>query len=403
MNLRTSEPPNRRTHVARGSRAFWKINLAVFSAGFSVFLLMYAVQPLLPIFTREFHINAATSSLALSLTTAFLALSMLVIGAVAEGWSRKPLMSASLLAAAVLTLLSSAVRDWPMFLLIRAIEGVAIAGLPAIAMAYLGEEIHPDDVGVSMGLYVGSGALGGMTGRLLTGVMTDLFSWRPTLAAIGGLGVVAAAIFSVSLPASARFHPRSLSMRTLLDTYKAHLRDPVILTLVVEAGLVLGTLVTVYNYSSFRLLAPPYRLSQTAVGSVFGLYVFGFFSSSLMGLLSHRFRRPILLRVGLITMMLGVGATLMRPLAFVILGIGLVTIGFFASHSIASSWVGLRPRQGKAQASALYLFFYYMGASTAGTVGGFFWTAYGWNGVAEFLIALLVAALVISAWALRDD
>ena len=388
--------------VARGTRAFWKINIAVFSAGFSVFLLMYAVQPLLPIFTREFHINAATSSLALSLTTACLALSMLVIGAVAEGWSRKPLMSASLLAAALLTLLSSAVRDWPMFLLIRAIEGVAIAGLPAIAMAYLGEEIHPDDVGVSMGLYVGSGALGGMTGRLLTGVMTDLFSWRPTLAAIGGLGVVAAAIFSVSLPASARFHPRSLSMRTLLDTYTAHLRDPVILALLVEAGLVLGTLVTVYNYSSFRLLAPPYRLSQAAVGSVFGLYVFGFFSSSLMGLLSHRFRRPILLRVGLITMMLGVGATLMRPLAFVILGIGLVTIGFFASHSIASSWVGLRPRQGKAQASALYLFFYYMGASTAGTVGGFFWTAYGWNGVAAFLIALLVMALAISARALRD-
>jgi MFS transporter, YNFM family, putative membrane transport protein len=391
------------THVARGSRAFWKINLAVFSAGFSVFLLMYAVQPLLPIFTREFHINAATSSLALSLTTGCLALSMLVIGAVAEGWSRKPLMSASLLGAALLTVLSSVVRDWPMFLLIRAVEGVAIAGLPAIAMAYLGEEIHPDDVGVSMGLYVGSGALGGMTGRLLTGVMTDLFSWRPTLAAIGALGIVAAAIFSVSLPASARFHPRSLSMRTLLDMYKAHLRDPVILALVIEAGLVLGTLVTVYNYSSFRLLAAPYRLSQTAVGSIFGLYVFGFFSSSLMGLLSHRFRRPILLRVGLITMMLGVGATLMRPLMFVILGIGLVTIGFFASHSVASSWVGLRARQGKAQASALYLFFYYMGASTAGTVGGFFWTAYAWNGVAAFLVVLLVTALLVARGALQRD
>jgi YNFM family putative membrane transporter len=327
---------------------------------------------------------------------------MLAIGALAEGWSRKPLMSASLLAAALLTVLSSVVRDWPTFLVIRAVEGVAIAGLPAIAMAYLGEEIHPDDVGVSMGLYVGSGALGGMTGRLLTGVLTDLFSWRPTLAAIGALGIVAAAIFSVSLPASARFHPRSLSIRTLLDMYKAHLRDPVILALVIEAGLVLGTLVTVYNYSSFRLLAAPYRLSQTAVGSIFGLYVFGFFSSSLMGLLSHRFRRPILLRVGLITMMLGVGATLMRPLTFVILGIGLVTIGFFASHSVASSWVGLRARQGKAQASALYLFFYYMGASTAGTVGGFFWTAYAWNGVAAFLVVLLVTALLVSRWALRD-
>ena len=387
--------------MARGSRAFWKINLAVFSAGFSVFLLMYAVQPLLPIFTREFHVNAATSSLALSMTTACLAVSMLVIGAVAEGWSRKPLMSASLLAAALLTLLSSAVREWPMFLFIRAIEGVAIAGMPALAMAYLGEEIHPDDVGVSMGLYVGSGALGGMTGRLLTGLMTDLFSWRPALAAIGLLGVVAAAIFSVSLPASAQFTPRSLSMRALLRSYKSHLQDPVVLALVLEAGIVLGTLVTVYNYSSFRLLAPPYLLSQTAVGSVFGLYVFGFFSSSLMGLLSHRFSRPFLLRVGLATMALGVATTLMRPLAAVIVGIALVTIGFFASHSVASSWVGLRAREGKAQASALYLFFYYMGASTAGTVGGFFWTAYAWDGVAAFLAILLAVAFGLAGRFLR--
>ena len=407
MSNRTGAPANRQSgeplHVERGTAAFRRINLAVFAAGFSTFMLMYAVQPLLPVFTREFHVSAATSSLALSLTTACLAVSMLAIGALAEGLSRKPLMAVSLLAAALLTLLSSVIREWPMFLLIRAIEGVAIAGLPAIAMAYLGEEIHPDDVGVSMGLYVGSGALGGMTGRLLTGVMTDLFSWRPALAVIGVLGVVAAAIFSVSLPASGRFHPRSLSMRTLVATYQSHLRDPVILALMIEAGIVLGTLVTVYNYSSFRLLAPPYQLSQTAVGSIFGLYVFGFFSSSLMGFLSHRFRRPVLLRVGLATMVLGVGATLLRPLPCVIIGIALVTIGFFASHSVASSWVGLRARQGKAQASALYLFFYYMGASTAGTVGGFFWTAYAWSGVAAFLFAMLAAAFAVASAALTRE
>ncbi len=180
----------------------------------------------------------------------------------------------------------------------------------------------------------------------------------------------------------------------------SHLRDPVILSLMIEAGLALGTLVTVYNYSSFRLLAPPYALSQTAVGSVFALYVFGFFSSSAMGFLSHRFRRPALLRAGIATMMLGVGATLLHPLPLVIIGIALVTIGFFASHSVASSWVGLRAREGKAQASALYLFFYYMGASTAGTVGGFFWTAYAWNGVAAFVFVMLLAAFAIAGAAL---
>ena len=93
----------------------------------------------------------------------------------------------------------------------------------------------------------------------------------------------------------------------------------------------------------------------------------------------------------------------MRPLVLVIIGIGLVTIGFFASHSIASSWVGLRAREGKrAQASALYLFFYYMGASLAGSVGGFFWTAYAWPGVAAFLVVLLVVAFAVARALTRE-
>ena len=384
------------SHVERGTPAFRRINLAVFAAGYSTFLMMYAVQPLLPIFAGEFHINAAASSLALSLTTGCLAMSMLVVGAVAEGWSRKPVMSMSLLAVALLTILSSVVQEWPAFLLIRTIEGIALAGLPALAMAYLGEEIHPDSIGVSMGLFVGSGALGGMTGRLLTGILADLFSWRTALAAIGVLGVAASVIFSSTLPPSARFRPRSLSIASLLDSYKAHLRDRVILALVAEAFLILGTLVTVYNYIGFRLLAPPYSLNQSVVGSVFGLYLLGFFSSSLIGMLSHRFSRPRLLQAGLATMLAGVAITAARPLTAVIIGVAFVTIGFFAAQSVASSWVGIRAREAKSQASALYLFFYYMGASIAGSFGGFFWTAYAWNGVAAFLAILLIIALVIA-------
>jgi YNFM family putative membrane transporter len=95
-------------------------------------------------------------------------------------------------------------------------------------------------------------------------------------------------------------------------------------------------------------------------------------------------------------------ATMMRPLIVIIIGIGLVTIGFFAAHSVASSWVSIRARQGTAQASALYLFFYYMGASIAGSVGGIFWSAYAWMGVATFLIALQVVAFGLTVARLSD-
>ena len=95
-------------------------------------------------------------------------------------------------------------------------------------------------------------------------------------------------------------------------------------------------------------------------------------------------------------MMLGVGATLMRPLIVVIIGIASrhdrVLRGTLGCEQLG----GLRAREGKAQASALYLFFYYMGASVAGSVGGFFWTAYAWPGVAAFLGVLLLVAFAIA-------
>jgi YNFM family putative membrane transporter len=72
-----------------------------------------------------------------------------------------------------------------------------------------------------------------------------------------------------------------------------------------------------------------------------------------------------------------------------------LTFGFFGAHSVLSSWVGLRARHSKAQATSLYLFFYYLGSSVAGTAGGFFWKSYGWAGVVAFLAGLLVIALIV--------
>ncbi len=69
--------------------------------------------------------------------------------------------------------------------------------------------------------------------------------------------------------------------------------------------------------------------------------------------------------------------------------------GFFAAHSVASSWIGPRARRAKGQASSLYLFSYYLGSSIAGTLGGVFWHNYGWNGVGGFIALMLCAALLV--------
>ncbi len=165
-----------------------------------------------------------------------------------------------------------------------------------------------------------------------------------------------------------------------------------------EAFLLMGAFVTLYNYLGFRLLAPPYEFSQTAIGAIFTLYLIGTASSAWIGDLAGRLgRRKVLWRM-IAIMMLGVGLTLSNAIVPILVGISAVSFGFFGGHSVGSSWVGRQAQGARAQASALYLFCYHAGSSAVGTVGGVFWTAYAWPGVAGLLLALLGTAFAVSLW-----
>ena len=369
----------------------------MFSAGFATFALLYCVQPLLPVFAREFGLSAAESSLSLSLTTGLLAPAMLVAGAVSESRGRTPLMIASLAASAALTILSAFATRWPMLLAFRAIAGITFAGLPAISMAYLSEEVHPTSIGFAMGLAIGGNGLGGMMGRLLTSFITDLLSWRFALGAIGLLGIVATVITWRTLPPSRHFVARPLRARPLMGTFWEQLRDPALVGLFAAGFLLMGAFVTTYNYATYHLLSAPYHLSQSAAGSIFVVYLVGIFASAWIGSLADRVGRGRMLVLMAAIMLAGVALTALGPLFLVVAGIAVVTFGFFGGHTVASSWIGLRARRAKAQASGLYFFFYYLGSSVAGAAGGIFWDKAGWSGVATFVAVLVAIALIIAA------
>lgn len=393
MNEPTMAAP---TLIESGTPAFRRTNLAMFAAGFSTFALLYSVQPLLPLFAAEFQLGAAASSLALSVTTGTLAVAMLLASSLSDVWGRKPVMVVSLVASALLTLAAAFAPSWTALVVLRGLLGLALSGLPAVAMAYVGEEMHPRSVGLAMGLYISGSSLGGMGGRLITGILVDFVSWRAALAVLGGVCLVAAIVFWRSLPRSAHFRPRPLHAGHLLARGVELFRDPGLRWLFAQGFLLMGSFVTLYNYVGFRLLAPPFDLSQAVVASIFTLYLVGTVSSAVVGNLAGRVGRRRVLWLMILLMLAGIALTLAATLPPLVAGIGLFTFGFFGAHSIVSSWVGIRALAGKAQASALYLFFYYLGSSLMGSLGGVFWTSHGWPGVAALVGALLVAALAVS-------
>ncbi|TRX76003.1 MFS transporter [Pseudomonas mangiferae] len=384
-------------HLLHGTPAYRRASWALFCAGFATFALLYCVQPLLPQLAGHFRVSAATSSLALSLTTLTLAGCLLLAGALSERFGRKPVMALALGVAGVLGLGCALVTSWHALLVLRALLGLALSGLPALAMAYVGEEFDPESLPAAMGLYIGGTALGGLLGRLLAGLLSDLGGWQLALGGIAVLALAALGLFVWLLPPSRHFRPQPLSLGGLLGNFRAHLAHPALRPLFLLAFLLMGGFVALFNYIGFRLAAPPFGLSPTVIGLLFSVYLIGIVSAGWGGRLVPRLGARRVVQGGIGLMLAGVGLCALPWLAAVIAGLACFTLGFFAAHAVASGQVGLRARGAKAQASALYLCAYYLGSSLVGYGGGYVWQHAGWLA----LLGVLALLFAFAGWRAR--
>lgn len=384
------------THIEKNSKEFIKVSFALFLGGFATFALLYCVQPMMPIFSHYFKVTAAQSSLLLSTATSMLAIGLLITGPISDALGRKPIMIIALLSAAAFTFISAIVSHWQLLLISRALVGLSLSGLAAVAMTYLNEEMAPQHLGVAMGLYIAGNAIGGMGGRLISGVLIDFLSWHSVLAIMGVLALLAAFLFWKLLPPSKHFEATPIKFSKLFHGYLHHLTQPRLPLLFLEGFLLMGAFVTLFNYIAYRLLIAPYYLNQTWIGLLSIVYLAGIFSSTQFGSLADKFGHAKVLWVGISVMLTGAIITLLNPLIAIFIGMVIFTFGFFGAHSVASSWVGRSATKAKGQAASLYLFSYYMGSSLLGTGGGYFWQMAQWQGVVSYMSILLAICLLIA-------
>ena len=386
--------------LRHGDPGMGRVRLGLFAAGLATFALLYTPQPLLPSLSRAFGASPAAASLAMSAGTFALAVAIIPVSSLSEVRGRRQVMTVSVLAAAVLGLIAPLSPSLPVLIGIRVLQGFALAGVPATAMAYLAEEVDQGDLGRAMGLYIAGNAVGGLSGRIIAGVLAEHGGWRVATAGVSALALACAVAFAVLLPRSSFFTPSAPTVRVLLATLARNLADTGLLRLYLIGFALMGAFVTVYNYLTFRLSGAPFDLSTSVIGALFTVYLAGTWSSAQAGRLADRAGRRIVLAVGVAVAIAGVALTLPSSLACVVAGLVVLTAGFFAAHSVASGWVGGRAPVAPAQASALYLCLYYIGSSVAGSAGGVFYSRGGWPLTVAFAVALLAVALA-SAVSLR--
>jgi YNFM family putative membrane transporter len=387
-----------------GEAGYRRITVALAAAGVATFALLYGTQALLPELARAFSVSAAESTFSLSLTTIGLGVALLVAGPVSEVVGRTRLIHLSLTASAVVALGCAVAPTWETLLTLRLLLGVTLAGLPAVATAYLREELHADTHARAAGLYIGGTALGGMIGRLVTGAVADVADWRWALATVAAVAATCALVVRLLLPPSRHFVPAPARLGSLATMTRRAVSDRGLLALYSIGACAMGAFVAVYNAMGFRLTSEPFSLGLGAAGLVFLVYPIGSVSSAVAGRLADRFSRRTVVPVGCLVTLVGVLLTLPGSLPVVVLGLAVMTAGFFAVHGVASGWVPSRAHAGgvaAGQAASLYLFAYYAGSSVFGSLAGRAWTAGAWPAVVALASALVLVSGLLALWLRR--
>lgn len=369
-----------------------RITVALFAAGLTTFASMYSAQALLPSLSAAFAATPAHAALAVSLTTGLLALAIVPVSVLSGRFGRTRVMIASAVAASVIGLLLPFSPSLGVLLVGRAVQGLALAGVPAVAMAYLAEEIGAAGLGAAMGVYVAGTSIGGLAGRLIPAFTLEVASWRWGDAAVAVAAALCTVWFVRGLPPSRRFVPQPTGIRSLAADLAGHLRHRTLLPLFGVAFVLMGGFVSVYNFLGYRLIRAPFGLSEATAGLVFVMYLAGTASSTVAGRLADRLGRARVLGVSILTMAAGLALTVPDHLPVLLVGVLLCTAGFFGAHAVASAWVGAAAEGNRAAASSLYLFAYYLGSSLVGGAAGLAYAWHGWAGLAGYVGVLVVLA-----------
>lgn len=389
--------------IAAHTRTWWRATLALCLGSFLVFINLYAPQPLLPALRESFGVSTLGISLVMSVATLALAASLLVFGPLSDAIGRGAIMRVSLLASGLLSLALALAPTFESLLVLRALQGFVLGGLPAVAIAWMGDEFERPALLSAVGLYIGANTLGGIGGRVVGGAVAEVGGASASFLAVGAMTMAGLMLFWRLLPPARAFTPRRFELRGALADLRAHLGTPPLIGAYLLGGINFMIFINQYSYITFRLAEAPFGLGTRLLGLIFLTYLGGTLGSSLSGRLAARWSQPACMMLGILILMGGTAVTLAGSLPWIIAGLTINAFGFFLAHSMASSWVGRHARRARGSASALYLVFYYSGAS----LGGFwlepFWRTAGWHGVALASWLMLGVTLALAAWLWRGE
>lgn len=381
--------------------------LTLFFAPAFIFANMYTTQAILPVFSQDFHISAPTAGLTVSLLVLAVAVGALIYGPISDAIGRKPVIVAASFLVTVPTLLCGFAPNFTILVILRALQGLLIPGLTSVAIPYVNEEFAGRKRGLVMGIYSAGLVFGGLLARVVSALLTGIFTWRIAMLAFTLPTLIAAFIIWRFLPdvytrkqrvntkniQASRFTVNRAFVRQTLADMWMHLHNRHLVGIFMIGFSIFFGFIGIFTFLPYYLTGAPFHLPTIALSLVYLLWLMGMFSP-IVGPIAMRIGSRATIILNCCAAIAGLLISLIPSLPIVMFGLALLALGMFSTLPAANLYLGEQARAAKGTAASMYLSLYYFGGSIGAVVPGIVLLWFGWTGVVLLCISMVFIALL---------
>jgi YNFM family putative membrane transporter len=361
------------------SPLYKKVTLGLGLSSFLVFCNLYYFQPLLPYFMSRFDATEIQVNWLFSSSTLAVAFSLIPWAIISEVYGRRLVMLISLLLIPLVNLLMFFSQELSHLILLRTLLGISLAGFIAVAVAYMAEEFESQALLVALGSYISANTLGGISGRIYGGVMTDFMGLKWTILSMSILSVLTLIFVFPLIVKQKNFVAQNTRFFHHNRQLLAHIRNPKIFIATIIGGLNFAILISTYTIMGFKLSAAPISLPASVTSLIFLCYLGGTLSAKLSGYWTKHYSALSGIFLGIVICFIALLIMFLQSMFSIFLGLLLLSGGGFFIHSLSYGYVGKNAKHGKSTATALYLVMYYSGSSIGGFVLIYCWQVGAWT------------------------
>jgi len=372
--------------------------IAIGVISFLTLVDLFATQAILPSLAAAYRVSPGLMGSAVNLCTMGMAISGLGVALLNHRIGRRKGVVLSLALLTFPTLLLATMPTLPWFAALRLVQGVFMSAAFSLTITYIAETASPHLISAALAAYVTGNVASNLFGRLMSAAIADHLGLSANFLIFAGLNLAGATLAFVLLSGEAMYRTGTTQANLLVLFRRRSLNASFAI-----GFLILFVFIGTFTYVNFLLTRPPLDLSAMQLGFVYLIFIPSVIITPFAGFASTRLGAGTVIILSLLVGLLGLTASLVPNLTFVLGAMALLAAGTFFAQAAATGYVSRSAGAARGSAGGVYLASYYSGGLVGSIVIGQVFDHFGWTAAVIVLGAALTAACLLAAFMTEND